>query len=111
MRTYNLSGLAVMTPAEYAEQEERVTRGAALLDDNVLGWWDLVDTGSLNLSSFEMCVLGQVFSSYGQGLWELTIQAEGQDARHGFCPDTPQETRVQTALWRKVIQERRDDHG
>jgi len=106
-------GLTQMTVAQYAEQEARVARGAALLDANVLGWWDLIDTGSLNLSSYEMCVLGQVFGSYGAGLWELGLQAEseGEDSRHGFCPDTPQETRVQTALWCKVIQERRDSHG
>lgn len=106
-----LRGIAPMTVAQYAEQEERVARGAALLDANVLGWWDLVDTGALNLDDWQMCVLGQVFRrSYGAGLWELNVWAENA-GEYGFCPDTPQETRVQTALWCKVIQERRDDHG
>lgn len=108
-----LAGIAPMASALYAEQEARVARGAALLDANVLGWWEVIDPSTVDVSDWDMCPLGQAFGNFSEGMDELALpygDAEGEATRHGFNADTAQEQRVLNALWRKVIQERRDEH-
>lgn len=57
-----------MTSEGLSEQElaakvadQRVARGAALLDRALPGWAQLIDLGKLDLSDTTMCVLGQLF--------------------------------------------------
>lgn len=42
--------------------EIRVARGAKWLDVKYPGWWQVIDLGTLELSSCNRCVLGQVYS-------------------------------------------------
>lgn len=44
--------------------EDRVARGAALLDEKVPGWVDLIDLDTLDLGSPCRCILGQTFADH-----------------------------------------------
>jgi hypothetical protein len=44
-----------------APAEERVAKGAALMDEKVPGWAEKVDKSRLNISSCADCILGQTF--------------------------------------------------
>lgn len=51
----------------------RVRRGADLLDARKPGWADKVDVNTLDMQSCTMCVLGQVFGDYTEGLVYLGV--------------------------------------
>jgi len=61
----------------------KVQAGIRLLDTEQPGWRDLVDLDSLNLGSCSVCVLGQVFGDYEDGLSELALE-EDDAYRLGF---------------------------
>lgn len=64
---------------------ERVKRGAALLDLKVPGWRHMIDDQRLNMSSTEDCILGQLFDQYIRGIDFLGLdEAYGEDRDHGF---------------------------
>lgn len=63
--------------------EERITRGAELLDARVPGWRERVDVQRLDLSSDTECVLGHVLGSYARGLEALGL-TPAQSWAHGF---------------------------
>lgn len=46
------------------ELAERVKLGEAWLDQHYPGWYKAIDLGTLELSSCNLCVLGQVWSGY-----------------------------------------------
>lgn len=49
----------------------RVDAGARLMDSQVPGWHNQVDTGSLDLASNYSCVLGQTYGSYAVGVHKV----------------------------------------
>lgn len=49
----------------------RVTRGAAWLDRIRPGWAQRIDQSRLNLASGNLCVLGQIFGDFSNGLQYL----------------------------------------
>ncbi len=49
-----------MTDSLYAEE---VAEGIEFLNDEVPDWWTLIDLDTLDLSSADVCVLGQVFAA------------------------------------------------
>jgi hypothetical protein len=52
-----------------------VARGVELLDEaGPAGWREVIDLGLLNLSSGRLCVLGQLYGSYQDGLQELDVE-------------------------------------
>ena len=44
------------------DAKARVKLGAAWLDERYPNWWDKIDLGTLELSSCDLCVLGQVWT-------------------------------------------------
>jgi hypothetical protein len=95
---------------------ERVTKGAALLDEREPGWWQRINLDTLDLWSPCKCVLGQLATHLGDD-WEWhTIVAQfglrpWTDADHGFNADgvqTKEQYDALTAEWKRVITERRE---
>lgn len=66
--------------------EERVRRGAILLEEAWPTWRDEIDLDELNLSDMYNCVLGQVYGSFTAGTRALNIDSKGRDheASYGF---------------------------
>ncbi len=63
-----------------------VQAGIELLNSEKPGWRNLVDLNTLRLESCDVCVLGQVFGSFDNGLEELGIDSyESKD--YGFNTD------------------------
>jgi hypothetical protein len=53
--------------------QERVGAGATLLDMSVPGWAEKIDVKTLSLNNCNRCVLGQIFSTYENGMHRLQI--------------------------------------
>ena len=73
-------------------QKERIRRGAALLDSKLPDWPKRVITDNLDIDSFSLCVVCQVFGNFYDGLQTLGL-AKGHDeeclkaaSEHGFYP-------------------------
>jgi len=60
---------------------ERAKRGAELLDRVAPGWFKKIDTSTLNMGDCWLCVLGQVYGGYVEGLWEID---KLNSVYHGF---------------------------
>lgn len=60
--------------------ESKVAQGVQLLDQNVPNWRDKINVDNLDLGSCSICVLGQVFGDYNDGLNALGV--DGYD--YGF---------------------------
>lgn len=50
--------------SEYGTAEERVARGVVFLDEQFPGWRGYVHAGTLDLTSCEECVLGQLAAKH-----------------------------------------------
>lgn len=82
------------------DYDERVKRGAALLDEKRPGWADEIDLDLLNLRSCTTCVLGQVFLDDAVDQLELdaeTILDDDEDVYSVGCDllDLREDTREQ----------------
>lgn len=91
-----------MTPIE-----ERVKRGADLLDEKYASWTKKVNTTKLAIQDPKDCVLGQLYGGYVRGLEKLDIKflvGDTSPIDHGFCGADREEL---NAEWRRVIKERR----
>lgn len=53
------------------EVTERVTRGAALLDEKSPGWAGRINLESLNCEIYCFCILGQIYRTYWNGARKL----------------------------------------
>lgn len=68
---------------------ERVAKGAALLDEIKPDWRNGIDLERFNIHSSQLCILGQLFGSYIDGLYALwgSMPLTGNDRpaeAHGF---------------------------
>jgi hypothetical protein len=103
---------------------ERVARGAALLDSEIPGWWQLIDVDSLDINDCYACVIGQLFADEAMhwnpfevgAAWLIGRDAYGCDTHapalidHGFSvsrSDDETEVNALTAEWKRLISERR----
>jgi len=79
----------------------KVLRGAALLDEIRPGWEFEIDLGSLDLSRYNKCILGQLYDgSFNAGLLRLFGTFDTRKAgEHGFGGTTEE--------WVALIQARR----
>ena len=57
--------------------KNRVEHGAEMLDTEVPGWFNRIDTGTLELENCVLCVLGQLFGEYYEGVKALGIRNQG----------------------------------
>ncbi len=61
---------------------ELVANGAALLDEHLPGWHERIDLDTLDISSCDKCMLGQLFGRYGIGKDALGLKTGDN---HGFA--------------------------
>lgn len=92
----------------------RTELGAQLLDREVPDWWERIEAGRLDLASCPLCVMGQLFSHYEQGLARLAVWRRGHE--YGFAlPSFKSELGSAeawaelTEMWRSIILKRRVD--
>lgn len=96
--------------------ERRVAKGAVRLDAVYPGWYDKIDLDRLDLSHWQLCVLGQLYGTYHYGVDVLDIEKErealGFTLYHHAC--TARERRavggrwlMLAEVWKKAILERR----
>lgn len=65
----------------HTEARERAERGAALLDREEPGWADRINLSTFDLGDGCLCVLGQVYSRYAEGIKALALaEADSTDA-------------------------------
>ena len=87
---------------------ERVERGAALLDERRPGWWKGIDLGRLDIKSDCNCIAGQLGGSYMPGVESLGLYVMEVEAAHGFeFEESTAEYPALTEAWRELIQRRR----
>ncbi len=84
--------------------QERVSKGAALLDERKPGALKSINPNELNLNSFRFCVLGFIYGTSAQGRAELGLTAQDM-LDHGFSDELP--GGVTGEAWRVLIAERR----
>lgn len=88
--------------------QERVARGATLLDEHEPGWELKIDLGTLALESCYQCVLGQLFGHFDEGVEELFLDKPmGSSVGYGFCGPLDGYDRLNDE-WTRVIKERLD---
>ena len=98
-----------MSEQTVATIEERVAKGAALLDQERPGWWQEIDLDTLSLRSGCDCVLGQLYESFDDGVEILDLEwpeDSGFDLE-GWPTDRTQAWNDLTAAWRSLIEARR----
>lgn len=93
--------------------EAQVRRGVAVLDGYEPGWRARVDVGTLDMASYQLCVLGQVFGSFDRAPVELLDPDDmalaaslGFDLRFapiGERPTTEERFAQLTREWRAAI--------
>lgn len=95
--------------------QQRVSRGAKLLDEKMPGWFEKIDLGKLCMSDGTVCVLGQLWGKgkpgmFGRAIADLGLNRIGGVSaaeRHGFCAkdeDYPQLDQ----LWMAEVKARYD---
>lgn len=91
---------------------ERVERGAALLDEHRPAWWRSVVFRDLEMWSCSKCVLGQVYGRFGDGLDDLWPSGwnDEETFQAGFDLPLPRELADWDRLadlWREQVRIRR----
>lgn len=93
--------------------EQRVARGAELLNGLVPGWTERIDVNTLDIKLGDRCVLGQVFSertedygAYYRGLDTLLVGDFGADyGFHVLEACNYSEWEALTNEWKRVLAE------
>jgi hypothetical protein len=105
---------------------EPVCAGVRFLDERVPGWWNMIDTDTLDLASCDLCVLAQVYiaqhghpddlgswlSPFGRmkeefGLDAPAIAASGFISEADGWADNVIDSAALTAEWREAIEAKR----
>lgn len=90
--------------------EERVAKGAELLDKKVPGWEEKIDLNELKLDDCWDCIIGQVLGHYSkENLATIGLRLFESASEHGFSywSLTLEEHHELEAAWTKLILERR----
>jgi hypothetical protein len=93
--------------------QARVERGVALLDKAQPGWERLIDVGELDINECDVCICGQVYGGFGQGIIKLNVETRSD--LYGFAPlgfgivDRKKDGDRLTEEWIRVIKSRFDD--
>lgn len=93
---------------------KRMRKGVKLLNEQAPGWHRKVKISTLDLSSNDNCILGQVFGEYTNGLELLDINSNDETRNgpaHGFslCSEEWTNERIadMTEWWKKQIRAKR----
>lgn len=86
--------------------QSRVRRGAKWLDKHYPGWEELVNPDKIDLGSPTMCVLGQIYGRFYDGLISLRIM--NQYVQHGYAG---KDEIGLTESWKREIRTRRKRVG
>lgn len=86
--------------------EDSIRKGVAVLDKVLPDWRERINLDRLNVANYNLCVLGQVFGSYTEGLDVLRGPLwAGRCAfaeEHGFS-EKYVDVAVLTAEWKQAI--------
>ena len=96
---------------------DAVKRGVTLLDEHTPGWDAKINLGTLDVSCYHGCVLGQLFGTYTGGqctLWFDEADKMGLSVFHGFTAPEVLGDGIEegnyaelTELWTEIIEARR----
>ncbi len=94
----------IFTPWPY----DAVARGVALLDEKVPGWREKINVETLDMGDYCICVLGQQFGDFGEGLSNLGFDLGDADLarNYGFqrlAGHSDDEYQALTDAWREAI--------
>jgi hypothetical protein len=84
---------------------KRVARGVAFLDREEPGWEQRIVGSTLDVNSFQRCVLSQIYGSYREGRKVLHLLFPVAMI-HGFWPCTPRDIHELNHAWLTVIESR-----
>lgn len=82
-------------------------RGAKLLDEHAPGWADLIADDVLDMCDPSVCIVGQVFGDYNDGLKTLDASGGGVPESFGFQDNENASFTALQQEWIKEINERR----
>jgi len=95
--------------------QERVCKGASLLDEIEPGWYQKIDLVTLNLRNCFSCVIGQVFGEYRENNLKRLGLDFARDSDFGFdifygdeIPEQDSCYYTLTSLWENEILQRRE---
>lgn len=80
----------------------RTQRGARLLDREAPGWWNRIEVGRLDLASCPLCVMGQLFGHYEQGLARLAVWRRGHE--YGFALPSFESALSSSEAWAELTE-------
>ena len=84
--------------------EKRVAKGVALLDKKVPnGWRECINPHTLDVSDYDLCVLGQIYGNYSLGTSALGLFSYDQRVRLGFTASYRCQHADLTAAWLKEL--------
>ena len=90
--------------------EDRVQRGAELLDQLNPGWAERITVPLLQMKSFQCCVLGQLYDGYIDGRDSIGLDFARGAEEYGFSIHNADFTDPRwgrlTNAWRRQVQER-----
>lgn len=84
--------------------EERVARGAALLDERVPGWRERLDVGALDVSSIRNCPVGQAFELSEIDVWDSAVVAYRRALRDLGAPSRGQGEYFESSMYEWAVE-------
>jgi hypothetical protein len=102
-----------MTDYSHLSISEKVGNGVRILNQSgPAEWWDAIDLGKLDISSFDVCVLGQLYGNFAAGCMRIfgsfDDAATDKAARCGFNFPLTDPVAL-TNEWKRVIRTVRAD--
>jgi hypothetical protein len=84
--------------------DDQIAKGVSLLNEVNPNWKKKIRVSLLNMDKKQMCILGQLYGHYDEGLRILHLNSQ-TSLEHGFRtkPAPPEERQILTEEWRKII--------
>lgn len=95
-----------MTNTTELTNEERVEKGAALLDEQNPGWYKRINLDTLDQCDPSLCILGQLYGAWYTGNRILSDFAENNDLDYSYGFDGSNNDTM-TKVWTAFITKRR----
>lgn len=84
----------------------RVHKGIEFLNQKNPGWHQRIDTDKLDINSIHSCILGQLYGSYMDGIYELWPEGDNDAKEYGLTlwgVDLSSDFDTLTRLWRYAV--------